>query len=379
MQSIGGRRLLAVTGSALAAAALLAVAGWMLLGGGKGVGSPSADDGAIQIIAPGEALPGSGAAAGRSAGGASAPGAAFPGSSAAGASSGQYPGAAAVAGAGFPGASSGQYPGAAAVAGAGLPGASSGQYPGAAAGFPGASSGQQAGAASDLAYAPGEIAVYITGAVARPGVYRVAFGARLDAVIARAGGASQDADLSRINLAAYVSDAAHYRIPTVGAPADGAFGIPSAGVAGGGDATGAMAAANIHAGSGAVNGSAVGAGGVSAGEFSANAAGAGVVSAGEVSINGAGAGIVSTGGGNINGAGAGGVAAAVCAAPIDINSATPDCLETLPGIGRVRAETIVAHREEAGPFPSVESITAVSGIGNGIYGRIAGLITARPR
>ena len=226
--------------------------------------------------------------------------------------------------------------------------------------MPGASSGQQAGAASDLTYAPGEIAVYITGAVARPGVYRVAFGARLDAVIARAGGASQDADLSRINLAAYVSDAAHYRIPSVGEPADGAFGIPAAGVAGGGgDATGAMAAANIHAGSGAVNGSAVGAGGVSA-----SAAGAGVVSAGEV---------------NINGAGAGGATAGACAAPIDINSATPDCLQTLPGIWRVRAETIVAHREEAGPFPSVESITAVSGIGNGIYGRIAGLITARPR
>ena len=376
MQSIGGRRLLAVTGSALAAAALLAVAGWMLLGGGKGIGSPSADDGAIQIIAPGEALAGSGVAAGRSAG-ASSPGAAFPGSSAAGASSGQYPGAAAVAGAGLPGASSGQYPGAAAAAGAG---------------FTGASSGQQAGAASDLAYAPGEIAVYITGAVARPGVYRVAFGARLDAVIARAGGASQDADLSRINLAAYVSDAAHYRIPSVGEPADGGYGIPSAGVAGGGDATGAMAAANIHTGSGAVNGSAVGAGGVSAGEFNGSAAGAGVVSAGGVNINGAGAGIVSSGGVNINGAGAGIVGtggvningagaggAAACAAPIDINSATPDCLQTLPGIGRVRAETIVAHREEAGPFPSVESITAVSGIGNGIYGRIAGLITARPR
>ena len=184
-------------------------------------------------------------------------------------------------------------------------------------------------------------------------MYRVAFGERLDAVIARAGGASQDADLSRINLAAYVKDAAHYRIPSVSNTPDGA----------GGDID--DTASNINASAGAVNASAVGAGGVGAGEFNPGAAGAGVVSVGTVNIN-------------EGGTGEAGVAAAVCAAPIDINSATPDCLQTLPGIGRVRAETIVAHREEAGPFPSVKSITAVSGIGEGIYGRIAGLITARP-
>ena len=335
MQSIGGRRLLAVTGSALAAAALLAVAGWMLLGGGGNGGSPSADDAAIQIIPPGEALPDGGVSGAHSAAGAAFPGSSAVGVSGAGAALGQYPGAA------FPGSS---------VAGAE---------------FPGASSAQQAGAASDPAYPPAEIAVYITGAVARPGVYRVAFGERLDAVIARAGGASEDADLSRINLAAYVKDAAHYRIPSVGSSSDGA--------AGDGSDT-AATAASINASTGAVNGSAVGAGGVGVG-----AVNAGGVGTGEFNPGAAGAGMVSAGGVNINEGGAGAAGVAVCAAPIDINSATPDCLQTLPGIGRVRAETIVAHREEEGPFPSVKSITAVSGIGEGIYGRIAGLITARPR
>lgn len=209
----------------------------------------------------------------------------------------------------------------------------------------GASVVQHPAAVSDPSGAPGEIAVYITGAVAKPGVYRVSFGERLDAVIELAGGPSQDADLSRINLAAYVKDAAHYRIPSVSIPA---VGVPSAGVPGGsGDiADTATTAANINTSTGAVN--------------------AGAVSTGEVNISAA-------------GGGEAGTTAGACAAPIDINSATPDCLQTLPGIGKVRAETIVAHREQEGPFPSVRSITAVSGIGEGIYGQIAELITARPR
>ena len=62
----------------------------------------------------------------------------------------------------------------------------------------------------------------------------------------------------------------------------------------------------------------------------------------------------------------------------DINNTT-DCLETLPGIGSVRAESIVAHREQAGPFATAAGIVAVPGIGDGIYRRIANLITVTPR
>ena len=63
-----------------------------------------------------------------------------------------------------------------------------------------------------------------------------------------------------------------------------------------------------------------------------------------------------------------------CAAPININTAAAECLETLPGIGTVRAESIVAHREQMGPFAAAEDIKAVSGIGDGIYRRIADMI-----
>jgi competence protein ComEA len=52
------------------------------------------------------------------------------------------------------------------------------------------------------------------------------------------------------------------------------------------------------------------------------------------------------------------------AAPvINVNTATPEELETLPGIGEVLAAAIVAYREEHGPFTSVDQLLDVSGIG----------------
>lgn len=62
-------------------------------------------------------------------------------------------------------------------------------------------------------------------------------------------------------------------------------------------------------------------------------------------------------------------------AQININTATADDLEELPGIGGKLAQAIIAHREKNGPFPTTRDITAVSGIGNGLYKRIADLIT----
>ncbi len=47
---------------------------------------------------------------------------------------------------------------------------------------------------------------------------------------------------------------------------------------------------------------------------------------------------------------------------VDINRAGKEELMTLPGIGEVRAEAILAYREEHGPFSSPEDIMQVSGI-----------------
>ena len=157
--------------------------------------------------------------------------------------------------------------------------------------------------------APTEIAVYITGAVVNPGVYSATSDQRLHDVLTLAGGPTDDADLDRINLAARLTDAAHYKIPSVDDTE------PDAPTSGGEQISGSetLPAANP------------------------------------------------------------------CAVPININTATAECLETLPGIGAVRAESIVAHREQMGPFIAAEDITAVSGIGDGIYQRIAEMISVGDR
>ncbi|MCB9367040.1 MAG: helix-hairpin-helix domain-containing protein [Calditrichaeota bacterium] len=51
------------------------------------------------------------------------------------------------------------------------------------------------------------------------------------------------------------------------------------------------------------------------------------------------------------------------ARPIDVNTAEANDLERLPGIGPVLALRIVSHREQNGPFRSVDELENVSGIG----------------
>ena len=58
--------------------------------------------------------------------------------------------------------------------------------------------------------------VYVTGAVANPGVYTMAPGDRLTDAVAAAGGATVDAQLAAINMALRVQDEGHYHVPRVG-------------------------------------------------------------------------------------------------------------------------------------------------------------------
>jgi competence protein ComEA len=64
-----------------------------------------------------------------------------------------------------------------------------------------------------------------------------------------------------------------------------------------------------------------------------------------------------------SGAAAAGAASPTAPGPVHLNSATVEELETLPGIGPVTAQKIVAHREKHGAFASVDELEAVSGIG----------------
>ncbi len=72
-----------------------------------------------------------------------------------------------------------------------------------------------------------DVVVDVTGAVRRPGVYRLPAGARVTDAVARAGGASGDAALEGINLAARLADGQQVLVP--GAATGG--GLPAGSVA----------------------------------------------------------------------------------------------------------------------------------------------------
>ncbi len=62
---------------------------------------------------------------------------------------------------------------------------------------------------------------------------------------------------------------------------------------------------------------------------------------------------------------------------LNVNTATAEELESLPGIGASRAAAIVEYRNTHGPFQRVEDLVEVSGIGDGILGSIRDLIEVR--
>ncbi len=60
---------------------------------------------------------------------------------------------------------------------------------------------------------------------------------------------------------------------------------------------------------------------------------------------------------------------------IDINTASVEELDTLPGIGPTTAQKIIEYREVNGPFQDIEDIMNVSGIGPATFEEIKDLIT----
>jgi competence protein ComEA len=128
----------------------------------------------------------------------------------------------------------------------------------------------------------GPLVVHVAGAVASPGVYELAPGARVQAAVEAAGGAVPGADPGALNLAAPVGDGERVYVPMVGETVPIANGPPAVTVAPG---------------------------------------------------------------------------------PVDLNQASAAELDGLPGIGPATAAAIVEHREQNGPFASVEDLEAVRGIG----------------
>lgn len=62
---------------------------------------------------------------------------------------------------------------------------------------------------------------------------------------------------------------------------------------------------------------------------------------------------------------------------VDVNRAAVDELQRLPGIGPTRAAKLVAYREVHGPFATLESMTAVPGIGSVTVARLRGRARVR--
>lgn len=176
---------------------------------------------------------------------------------------------------------------------------------GGASGGPSPSAGASAGAAPSAPGA-GRVVVHVLGAVRRGGVVELPASSRVGDALERTGGATDDADLDRLNLARVLTDGERLYVPRVGQQE-----VP--------EALGPMA-----------DGAAAG---------PAATAGAG------------------SGGGS---AGTGGEESAV----VDLNTADQTALETLPGIGPGLAGRIIAWRDEHGRFTAVEDLLDVSGIGD---------------
>lgn len=67
-----------------------------------------------------------------------------------------------------------------------------------------------------LSPTPASVVVYISGSVRYPDTYRLPKDARIKDVVMAAGGLTDQADRSRINLAEYIYDAQHIHIPAIG-------------------------------------------------------------------------------------------------------------------------------------------------------------------
>src|SRR5258707_7406556 len=65
----------------------------------------------------------------------------------------------------------------------------------------------------------------------------------------------------------------------------------------------------------------------------------------------------------------------IALAAVNINTATKEQLDALPGIGPVKAQAIIDYRTKNGPFKSLDDVKKVNGIGDATFDKIKGDIS----
>ncbi len=158
------------------------------------------------------------------------------------------------------------------------------------------------------------LVVHAAGAVAVPGVYVFAPGARVADLVSAAGGTSPDADTDRLNLAAVLTDGSRVFVPRRGQL------VPP------------ILAIDLDIASSTDTSSGVGV-------------------AGKVSTDG------------------------VPVAKVNLNTATLDQLDALPGVGPATATAIIEHRTKIGRFRSVTQLMDIPGIGEAKFAALRPRVT----
>ena len=65
--------------------------------------------------------------------------------------------------------------------------------------------------------------------------------------------------------------------------------------------------------------------------------------------------------------------------PVNLNTASIDQLDGLPGIGRATAQRILEYRQKVGSFTKIEQLMNVKGIGEKSFLKLKPLIVVQPK
>ena len=157
------------------------------------------------------------------------------------------------------------------------------------------------------------IIVHVSGEVKEPGIVKLKEGERIADAIEKAGGATDDADLSKLNLAYVLEDGVKVRIPKKNE-------------------------------------------GENVGEYVSEESGEEVIQEGSIEAE---------------------ESTQTTSKVVNINKANQEELMTLPGIGESTAQKIIDYRKENGKFQTIEDIKNVSGIGDSKFNQIKSLIKVK--